>query len=197
MAEFQLEIGPETDCQTCGAAIPLSSDACPGCSTDAPHRVTFEEFFIELEQGRMLGARQGGLVIGRSGPDDDIPMYRHFGKGIFEVVGLMQGGEFIVSKLATEKHREWLEENKPGKGRASCRSRAKAFAGHVGDQYEPFCESGAGFGSATSSWSTGSRLPNGWMNSNGVMRQRTVTTLPGNSFDEVSKQRLHVAAGKR
>ncbi len=58
----------------------------------------------------MLDARLGGLVLGRPGPDDDIPMYRHVGKGIFEVVGLMQGGEFIVSKVATEKHREWLEE---------------------------------------------------------------------------------------
>lgn len=110
MAEFRLEIGSETDCHECGRAIPLSSATCPACATDAPHRLTFEEFFIELEQGRMLDARHGGLIIGRNGPDDDIPMYRHFGKGIFEVVGLMQGGEFIVSKRATDKHREWLEE---------------------------------------------------------------------------------------
>jgi hypothetical protein len=110
MAEFRLDIGSETDCQTCGVAIPLTAETCPGCSAQAPHRLTFEEFFVELEQGRMLDARLGGLVIGRSGPDDDIPMYRHFGKGIFEVVGLMQGGEYIVSKLATDKHRAWLEE---------------------------------------------------------------------------------------
>lgn len=116
MAEFRLEIGSETDCHACGGAIPLSAVTCPGCATDAPHRVTFEEFFIELEQGRMLDARHGGLVIGRDGPDDDIPMYRHFGKGIFEVVGLMQGGEFIVSKRATDKHREWLEEINQEKG---------------------------------------------------------------------------------
>ncbi|MFQ6186327.1 hypothetical protein ACLMJV_31045 [Sinorhizobium meliloti] len=110
MGEFRLEIGSETECQKRGAAVLLSSETCPGCSSAAPHRLTFEEFFIELEQGRMLDARQGGLVVGRSGPEDDIPMYRHFGRGIFEVVGLMQGGEFIVSKLATEKHRDWLEE---------------------------------------------------------------------------------------
>lgn len=120
MAEFRLEIGSETDCQTCGAAIPLSSATCPGCAAQAPHRLTFEEFFIELEQGRMLDARQGGLVIGRAGVDDDIPMYRHFGKGIFEVVGLMQGGEFIVSKIATEKHRAWLEDINQEKGDCSC-----------------------------------------------------------------------------
>lgn len=116
MAEFRIDIGSETDCPTCGTAVPLSATTCPGCSFDAPHRITFEEFFIELEQGRMLDARQGGLVVGRSGPDDDIPMYRHVGKGIFEVVGLMQGGEFIVSKVATEKYRVWLEEINLGKG---------------------------------------------------------------------------------
>jgi hypothetical protein len=116
MAEFRLDIGSETDCHTCGAAIPLISSTCPGCSTQAPHRLTFEQFFVELEQGRILDARQGGLVIGRAGAEDDIPMYRHFGKGIFEVVGLMQGGEFIVSKFATEKHRERLEEINQEKG---------------------------------------------------------------------------------
>lgn len=116
MAEFRLEIGSGTDCQECGADIPLTSATCPACSADAPHRLTFEEFFVELEQGRMLDARLGGLVIGRSGPDDDIPMYRHFGKGIFEVVGLMQGGEFIVSKRATDKHRDWLEAINQEKG---------------------------------------------------------------------------------
>jgi hypothetical protein len=116
MTEFRLEIGSETDCQTCGAAVPLSVEACPGCSTPAPHRLNFEAFFIELEQGRMLDARQGGLVVGRPGPADDIPMYRHFGKGIFEVVGLMQGGEFIASQLCTEKHRGWLEEINREKG---------------------------------------------------------------------------------
>ncbi|MEZ0213175.1 MAG: hypothetical protein ACAH27_09540 [Xanthobacteraceae bacterium] len=119
MTEFRLDIGSETDCHTCGAAIPLSSATCPGCSTQASHRLTFEAFFVELEQGRMLDARQGGLVIGRQGADDDIPMYRHFGKGIFEVVGLMQGGEFIVSKFATEKHRQWLEEINQEKGECS------------------------------------------------------------------------------
>lgn len=119
MAEFRLEIGSETACQTCGAAIPLSSATCPGCAAQAPHRLTFEEFFVELERGRMLDARPGGLVIGRPGLDDDIPMYRHFGKGIFEVVGLMQGGEFIVSKFATEKHRAWLEEINQEKGECS------------------------------------------------------------------------------
>lgn len=116
MTEFRLETGSQTDCQTCGAAVPLSAEACPGCSTPAPHRLTFETFFNELEQGRMLDARQGGLVVGRTGPEDDIPMYRHFDKGIFEVVGLMQGGEFIASKLCTEKHRDRLEEINREKG---------------------------------------------------------------------------------
>jgi len=116
MAEFRLEIGSETDCQICGTPIPLHAETCPGCLILAPHRLTFEEFFVELEQGRMLDARLGGLVIGRPGSEDDIPMYRHVGKGIFEVVGLMQGGEFIVSKFAAEKHRARLEEINQEKG---------------------------------------------------------------------------------
>jgi len=132
MAEFRLEIGSETDCQTCGAAIPLSSATCPGCATQAPHLLTFEEFFIELEQGRMLDARPGGLVIGRSGLDDDIPMYRHFGKGI-EVVGLMQGGEFIVSNMQPSA---WHEEINQENGRVPRRSHIEVFADHVENQYE-------------------------------------------------------------
>ena len=68
---------------------------------------------------RIADARYGGLVIGRAGPEDDIPMYQHVGSGIFAVVGLMQGGEFIVSKAAAKKHGDLLEEINSDKGQFS------------------------------------------------------------------------------
>ncbi|MBT2303815.1 zinc ribbon domain-containing protein [Variovorax paradoxus] len=109
MPEFKIAIASETPCPACGIAVPLETTNCPSCSAQAPHRLTFSEFFTDLEQFRIMDARHGGLVLGRDGPDDDIPMYRHAGDGIFEVAGVMQGGEFIVSKAATEKHRAELE----------------------------------------------------------------------------------------
>ncbi|TIT32296.1 MAG: hypothetical protein E5W65_25650 [Mesorhizobium sp.] len=51
-----------------------------------------------------MDARHGGLIVGRDGPDDDIPMYQFIGDGIFEICGLMHGREYIVSREAALKH---------------------------------------------------------------------------------------------
>ncbi|WP_192362811.1 hypothetical protein [Mesorhizobium mediterraneum] len=67
---------------------------------------------------RIADARYGGLVVGREEPVDDIPMYLHVGGGIFELAGLMHGGEFIVSNQATAKHSKTLEEINSEKGSA-------------------------------------------------------------------------------
>jgi len=116
MAEFRVEIASDTPCEACQAAIPLDNTRCPNCGAQAKYRLTFEQFFIEIEQMRIADARYGGFVVGRSGPEDDIPLYQHIGSGVFAVVGLMQGGEFIVSKTATEKHSDLLQQINSEKG---------------------------------------------------------------------------------
>ncbi|WP_206535400.1 hypothetical protein, partial [Mesorhizobium sp. M7A.F.Ca.US.011.01.1.1] len=57
-------------------------------------------------------------VVGRHGTNDDIPMYVHVGGGVFELSGLMHGGEFIVSHEAATKHQEAIEKINAEKGAA-------------------------------------------------------------------------------
>lgn len=58
----------------------------------------------------MLDIRPGGLVLGRPGPEDDIPMYRAVVPGVLQLCGLMHGGEFVVNSVAAEENSERLEE---------------------------------------------------------------------------------------
>ncbi|RWM26974.1 hypothetical protein [Mesorhizobium sp.] len=117
MVQFCVDIAAESPCRNCEAAVPLEVDKYPECST-LTYRLTFTDFFGEIEAMRILNARLGGLVVGRHGTTDDIPMYLHVGGGIFEMSGLMHGGEFILSHMAAAKHRETIERINSEKGRA-------------------------------------------------------------------------------
>jgi hypothetical protein len=57
-----------------------------------------------------MDARFGGLVLGREGTEDDIPLLQHQGSGVFAVVGAMQGGEYILSAEATKLHMSRITE---------------------------------------------------------------------------------------
>jgi hypothetical protein len=57
-----------------------------------------------------MDARFGGLVLGREGPEDDIPLLQHRGSGVFAVVGEMQGGEYILSAEATKLYMSRITE---------------------------------------------------------------------------------------
>ncbi|WP_144441540.1 hypothetical protein [Bradyrhizobium sp. CCGE-LA001] len=63
-----------------------------------------------------MDARYGGLVLGRDGPEDDIPLLQHQGAGVFVLIGAMQGGEYILSEEATKRHEAWLGEINAEKG---------------------------------------------------------------------------------
>ncbi|WP_156447342.1 hypothetical protein [Bradyrhizobium yuanmingense] len=63
-----------------------------------------------------MDARYGGLVLGREGPEDDIPLVQHQGAGVFVLVGAMQGGEYILSEEATKQHLIRLNEINSEKG---------------------------------------------------------------------------------
>lgn len=109
MAEFSLDMADATECAACQSDVPIAVDQCPSCSAPAPFRWNFGDFFGALEQREILDARGGGLIIGRDDAEDDIPMFQFIGNGIFIVVGLMQGGEFIVSAAGTSMFRAELE----------------------------------------------------------------------------------------
>ncbi|SDJ62602.1 hypothetical protein SAMN05216338_10575 [Bradyrhizobium sp. Rc2d] len=63
-----------------------------------------------------MDGRFGGLVLGRDGHEDDIPLYQHQGGGVFAIVGMMQGGEYILSAEATKLHLPRLNEINSEKG---------------------------------------------------------------------------------
>lgn len=119
MSEFTLQISESTPCANCASLVPLKAQVCPKCGTRAAYRLTFEEFFGEIEQRRITDAKLGGLVVGRQTIDDDIPLYQHTTGNVFAVVGLMQGGEYLLSQAASRIHKTRLEAINSEKGSAS------------------------------------------------------------------------------
>ncbi|MET4477980.1 hypothetical protein [Bradyrhizobium sp. F1.13.3] len=116
MSDFNQELASSTSCAHCSAEVPLVSETCPKCSTPVPPRINFHEFFAELERRTIMDARFGGLVLGREGPEDDIPLLQHQGAGVFVLIGAMQGGEYILSEEATKRHEARLHEINAEKG---------------------------------------------------------------------------------
>jgi hypothetical protein len=116
LSDFEPDIATSTLCAHCTADVPLEAKACPICSTPAPPRLGFHAFFAEIERRRIMDARFGGLVLGRTGAEDDIPLFQHQGRGVFVLAGLMQGGEYILSAEATEHHKIRLIEINSEKG---------------------------------------------------------------------------------
>lgn len=70
-------------------------------------------------RGEILFAHQGGLVIGRAGSADDIPMVVYRALGVFQYFAHMQGGEYLVSAKATARHRDRLEAINSEKGEST------------------------------------------------------------------------------
>lgn len=106
---FTLEIAETIPCLNCRNDVPVGDHVCESCGTTNTS-VVFSEFFAGIESGKVLNAKNGGLVIGREGPIDDIPMYMFVDNGIFQCVGFMQGGEYLLSAAATEMHMARLRE---------------------------------------------------------------------------------------
>ncbi|MFI3904334.1 hypothetical protein [Ochrobactrum sp. S1502_03] len=115
MGEFSLEIAETSLCEQCETELEISIPSCTNCGANT-YRRTFPDFISALEHFHLQDARYGGLVLGRTGPEDDIPMYTYAGKGIYALAGLMQGGEYILSQAATLKYMERLHEINSEKG---------------------------------------------------------------------------------
>lgn len=89
---------------------------CPQCGSNT-YRVPFGDFYSDLEQLRVMDARYGGLVLGRDDDEDDIPMYVCRDGGIYHLVGLMQGGEYLMSRAATHRYGSTLQALNAEKGK--------------------------------------------------------------------------------
>jgi len=72
---------------------------------------TPEEFTSAFLAGWIVDARSGGLVRGRLHEEGHVPMIQHTGPlGAFEYMGVMEGGEYILSTDATATHFDRLVE---------------------------------------------------------------------------------------
>lgn len=110
MTPFTLDISETIACYHCKATVLAGEQvSCPACGTES-HAIPFGDFFAMLERGEVIQARAGGLVIGRTCEEDDIPMFRYAGGGHFQLLGLMQGGEFLMAAEATARHYDRLRE---------------------------------------------------------------------------------------
>lgn len=110
MGEFLIEWPDGSPCLTCGNEVDLETDKCPGCGEPTFHRFSSATLFLAFTSGRMIDVRRGGLVLGRPGLEDDIPLCRAVVPGVLDVLGLMHGGEFIVNNQASFDNSDRLIE---------------------------------------------------------------------------------------
>lgn len=116
MAKLLIEIAEESPCNFCGAPVPLDVTAeedaasCQSCDQSVYPRYTAAAVFTSMLDGKIIDARQGGLVLGRDTAEDDIPMIAAVAPGVYQVLGLMHGGEYILSRDAAAEHSERVNE---------------------------------------------------------------------------------------
>jgi hypothetical protein len=116
MAQVLIKMDEESPCEHCGEVTPLDIHAyvdnstCPSCGKELAPRITVATLYERLLRGDVIDARRGALVLGRDTPEDDIPMIVPVATGVYQVVGMMQGGEYILSAEASTKHSKRLEE---------------------------------------------------------------------------------------
>jgi hypothetical protein len=111
MPKYMIQGADSSPCVHCGADIPFEQEEwCESCEHPTPPRYHAASFFRAFFRGRVIDIRAGGLVIGRSHNEDDIKMVNSPAHGIFQLCGIMMGGEYILSKEATAKHMDRLLE---------------------------------------------------------------------------------------
>lgn len=110
MAEICLSIATSSPCFECQQEVSFTDNICPHCGAVVFPRYTAKEIYLMFYNGKLIDARRGGLVIGRDSSEDDIPLITPVSDGIFQFVGLMQGGEFIVHQQATLQNKKRIEE---------------------------------------------------------------------------------------
>jgi hypothetical protein len=110
MTIVDFELADSSPCLGCGADMPLELLTCTSCGEAIAPRGNVIDFLEAFSEGHIIDVRPGGLVLGRHNNVDDIPMVLIAAPGVIQVVGMMQGGEYIVNREATAKHRAKIEE---------------------------------------------------------------------------------------
>lgn len=110
MLEQKFTIADNSPCFYCNQPLSIKSSICGSCKEENPIRCTAEDMYLLFYEGHIIDARAGGLVLGRNHNKDDIPMFAPVAPGIFQVLGLMQGGEFLINSNSAGKHSKRIEE---------------------------------------------------------------------------------------
>lgn len=69
---------------------------------------TVEDLTPIVRGGGIVDATKGGLLLGNSHTEDGIKMIRENSDGEYEVIGEVEGWEYMLSPFATEKYRSEL-----------------------------------------------------------------------------------------
>lgn len=70
-----------------------------------PTLITADEFVPLLLAGWIIDGRNGGLIVGRSHADGNIIMISHNeSSGDYKLIGLVEGQEFILNRVATAEY---------------------------------------------------------------------------------------------
>ncbi|MFR2354963.1 hypothetical protein [Bacteroides ovatus] len=67
--------------------------------------ISKKEFEQLCKEGKVVDARRGGLVIGRSHDEGNIYMIQEYLNG-YRVINNMEGGEYVICHEAIEKHKD-------------------------------------------------------------------------------------------
>lgn len=67
--------------------------------------ISKKEFEQLCKEGKVVDARRGGLVIGRSHDEGNIYMIQEYLNG-YRVINNMEGGEYVIGHETIEKHKD-------------------------------------------------------------------------------------------
>lgn len=112
--KITLEVDDSAPCTFCGEEQPYDQVTeeiveCEGCKTPMVRR-GFAVLLDGIQRGYLIDVRSGGLIVGRDDNEDDIAMIQFTARGILQLCGRMQGGEYILNRRASIKHMDRLTE---------------------------------------------------------------------------------------
>jgi hypothetical protein len=111
--KITLEVDDSSPCYECGKEVPFDQATdeatCAECGTFSVRR-GFAVFLDAIQKGYLLDVRAGGLILGRNDNEDDIGMLQFSARGILQLCGRMQGGEYILNRMASAKYKDRLLE---------------------------------------------------------------------------------------